>query len=189
MDEPPPYDYGSGEDELNTEKRKTIDAQYAMMEERFYRYGIKPEWMVIHRILNHRCTQKHACSNQGWTVYSHTCSSCCFCAVDCHLLFLHVRFNDYSSQYSAHWFSHAPSNVDGTFPVNMNTIMLTCVLFKKLWITMDTTISQILIPFVTFSSQFWQGWWCALLDQMERHALWPMYLGNGWVRHSRLWKA
>uniref|UniRef100_A0A674MHJ0 Uncharacterized protein n=1 Tax=Takifugu rubripes TaxID=31033 RepID=A0A674MHJ0_TAKRU len=53
MDEPPPYDYGSGEDELNSEKRKPIDAQYAMMEERFYRYGIKPEWMVIHRILNH----------------------------------------------------------------------------------------------------------------------------------------
>lgn len=59
MDEPPPYDYGSGEEELNSEKRKSIDAQYAMMEERFYRYGIKPEWMVIHRILNHRCAQTH----------------------------------------------------------------------------------------------------------------------------------
>uniref|UniRef100_A0A6Q2YUL2 DNA helicase n=1 Tax=Esox lucius TaxID=8010 RepID=A0A6Q2YUL2_ESOLU len=53
MDEPPPYDYGSGEDELNNEKRKSKDPQYAAMEERFYRYGIKPEWMVIHRILNH----------------------------------------------------------------------------------------------------------------------------------------
>lgn len=55
MDEPPPYDYGSGEEELNSEKRKSKDPQYAVMEERFYRYGIKPEWMVIHRILNHRC--------------------------------------------------------------------------------------------------------------------------------------
>uniref|UniRef100_A0A669E3W9 Chromodomain helicase DNA binding protein 5 n=1 Tax=Oreochromis niloticus TaxID=8128 RepID=A0A669E3W9_ORENI len=53
MDEPPPYDYGSGEEELNSEKRKSKDPQYAAMEERFYRYGIKPEWMVIHRILNH----------------------------------------------------------------------------------------------------------------------------------------
>nr|XP_057910751.1 chromodomain-helicase-DNA-binding protein 5 isoform X1 [Doryrhamphus excisus] len=53
MDEPPPYDYGSGEDELHNEKRKSKDPQYAVMEERFYRYGIKPEWMVIHRILNH----------------------------------------------------------------------------------------------------------------------------------------
>uniref|UniRef100_A0A673LBM1 Chromodomain-helicase-DNA-binding protein 5-like n=1 Tax=Sinocyclocheilus rhinocerous TaxID=307959 RepID=A0A673LBM1_9TELE len=53
MDEPPPYDYGSGEEELNSEKRRSKDPQYAAMEERFYRYGIKPEWMIIHRILNH----------------------------------------------------------------------------------------------------------------------------------------
>ncbi|KAI4892133.1 hypothetical protein NFI96_002195 [Prochilodus magdalenae] len=53
MDEPPPYDYGSGEEEINNEKRKSKDPQYAAMEERFYRYGIKPEWMIIHRILNH----------------------------------------------------------------------------------------------------------------------------------------
>ncbi|KAA0707630.1 Chromodomain-helicase-DNA-binding protein 5 [Triplophysa tibetana] len=54
MDEPPPYDYGSGEEELNNEKRRSKDPQYAAMEERFYRYGIKPEWMIIHRIVNHR---------------------------------------------------------------------------------------------------------------------------------------
>uniref|UniRef100_A0A671T750 Chromodomain-helicase-DNA-binding protein 5-like n=1 Tax=Sinocyclocheilus anshuiensis TaxID=1608454 RepID=A0A671T750_9TELE len=53
MDEPPPYDYGSGEEELNSEKRRSKDPQYAAMEERFYRYGIKPEWMIIHRLLNH----------------------------------------------------------------------------------------------------------------------------------------
>lgn len=67
MDEPPPYDYGSGEEELNSEKRKSIDPQYAMMEERFYRYGIKPEWMIIHRILNHRCPQAP-------TLHLYTCS-------------------------------------------------------------------------------------------------------------------
>ncbi|KAI5623007.1 chromodomain-helicase-DNA-binding protein 5 isoform X1 [Silurus asotus] len=53
MDEPPPFDYGSGEEELNNEKRKSKDPHYAIMEERFYRYGIKPEWLIIHRILNH----------------------------------------------------------------------------------------------------------------------------------------
>ncbi|CAL8336918.1 unnamed protein product [Merluccius merluccius] len=53
MDEPPPFDYGSGEEELNSEKRKSKDPQYAMMEERFYRYGIKPEWLIIHRVINH----------------------------------------------------------------------------------------------------------------------------------------
>lgn len=59
MDEPPPFDYGSGEEELNSEKRKSKDPQYAVMEERFYRYGIKPEWMVIHRIVSHRCLSDH----------------------------------------------------------------------------------------------------------------------------------
>ncbi|KAM4748295.1 chromodomain-helicase-DNA-binding protein 3-like [Rhinophrynus dorsalis] len=51
MDEPPPFDYGSGEDEGKSEKSK--DAEYSDLEERFYRYGIKPEWMSIQRIINH----------------------------------------------------------------------------------------------------------------------------------------
>lgn len=55
MDEPPPFDYGSGDEDGKSEKRKSKDPLYAKMEERFYRYGIKPEWMMIHRILNHRC--------------------------------------------------------------------------------------------------------------------------------------
>lgn len=54
MDEPPAFDYGSGDEDSQREKRKNKDPQYAKMEERFYRYGIKPEWMMIHRILNHR---------------------------------------------------------------------------------------------------------------------------------------
>ncbi|MGH0174567.1 UNVERIFIED_CONTAM: hypothetical protein FKN15_068390 [Acipenser sinensis] len=53
MDEPPPYDYGSENEEMKSEKRKSKDPQYALMEERFYRYGIKPEWMIIHRVFNH----------------------------------------------------------------------------------------------------------------------------------------
>ncbi|XP_075764199.1 chromodomain-helicase-DNA-binding protein 3 isoform X2 [Pelodiscus sinensis] len=58
MDEPPPLDYGSGDDDGKSEKRKSKDPLYAQMEERFYRYGIKPEWMAIHRIINHSIDKK-----------------------------------------------------------------------------------------------------------------------------------
>lgn len=57
MDEPPSLDYGSGgeEDSGKSEKRRAKDPQYAILEEKYYRYGIKPEWMMVHRIINHRC--------------------------------------------------------------------------------------------------------------------------------------
>ncbi|XP_029437894.1 chromodomain-helicase-DNA-binding protein 3 isoform X1 [Rhinatrema bivittatum] len=58
MDEPLPLDYGSGEDDTKSEKRKSKDPQYAEMEEKYFRYGIKPEWMTIHRILNHSMDRK-----------------------------------------------------------------------------------------------------------------------------------
>ncbi|XP_039355998.1 chromodomain-helicase-DNA-binding protein 3 isoform X7 [Mauremys reevesii] len=58
MDEPPPLDYGSGEDDGKSEKRKSKDPLYAQLEQRFYRYGIKPEWMAIHRIINHSIDKK-----------------------------------------------------------------------------------------------------------------------------------
>ncbi|XP_025906905.1 chromodomain-helicase-DNA-binding protein 5 isoform X3 [Nothoprocta perdicaria] len=58
MDEPPAFDYGSGDEDSQREKRKNKDPQFAKMEERFYRYGIKPEWMMIHRILNHSFDKK-----------------------------------------------------------------------------------------------------------------------------------
>ena len=55
MDEPPPLDYGSGDDDTKSDKRgHSQDPLYGGMEERFYRYGIKPEWMTVHRIINHR---------------------------------------------------------------------------------------------------------------------------------------
>lgn len=71
MDEPPPFDYGSGDEDGKSEKRKSKDPLYAKMEERFYRYGIKPEWMMIHRILNHRCVPA-GCALSLWT---HHCSA------------------------------------------------------------------------------------------------------------------
>lgn len=53
MDEPPSIDFGEGDEEKST-KRKAKDPLYAKMEEKYYRFGIKIAWMMIHRILNHR---------------------------------------------------------------------------------------------------------------------------------------
>uniref|UniRef100_A0A672TBD2 Chromodomain helicase DNA binding protein 3 n=1 Tax=Sinocyclocheilus grahami TaxID=75366 RepID=A0A672TBD2_SINGR len=60
MDEPPSLDYGSGgeEDSGKSEKRRAKDPQYAILEEKYYRYGIKPEWMIVHRIINHSVDKK-----------------------------------------------------------------------------------------------------------------------------------
>jgi len=50
MDEPPPLEDGSsyGRDE------KEVQEDLHNLEDRFYRYGVRPEWLQIHRILNHR---------------------------------------------------------------------------------------------------------------------------------------
>lgn len=62
MDEPPSLDYGSGTEDENgvgkSEKRRAKDPQYAIMEDKYYKYGIKPEWMMIHRIINHSVDKK-----------------------------------------------------------------------------------------------------------------------------------
>ncbi|KAJ8334430.1 hypothetical protein SKAU_G00400690 [Synaphobranchus kaupii] len=59
MDEPPSLDFGIEGDEDKSVKRKNKDPLYAQMEERFYRFGIKMEWMMIHRILNHSVDKKN----------------------------------------------------------------------------------------------------------------------------------
>nr|XP_055075781.1 chromodomain-helicase-DNA-binding protein 4a [Misgurnus anguillicaudatus]XP_055075782.1 chromodomain-helicase-DNA-binding protein 4a [Misgurnus anguillicaudatus] len=58
MDEPPPIDFGIEGDEDKSDKRKKKDPTYARMEEKYYRFGIKMEWMMIHRILNHSVDKK-----------------------------------------------------------------------------------------------------------------------------------
>ncbi|KAK5620481.1 choline dehydrogenase 3 [Crenichthys baileyi] len=62
MDEPPSLDYGSGAEDENgvgkSEKRRAKDPQYALLEEKYYKYGIKSEWMMIHRIINHSVDKK-----------------------------------------------------------------------------------------------------------------------------------
>lgn len=54
MDEPPPADFGGEGDDDKSTKRKNKDPLFVHMEEEFYRYGVKMEWLMIHRILNHR---------------------------------------------------------------------------------------------------------------------------------------
>ena len=65
MDEPPSLDYGSGgeEESVKSEKRRLKDPDYAALDDKFYKYGIKPEWMMVHRIINHRyvCVCVRAC--------------------------------------------------------------------------------------------------------------------------------
>ncbi|KAG7215551.1 hypothetical protein INR49_014718 [Caranx melampygus] len=58
MDEPPPIDFGDGEEDKSV-KRKNKDPMYAQLEEKYLRFGIKMEWLLIHRILNHSVDRKN----------------------------------------------------------------------------------------------------------------------------------
>ena len=51
MDEPPPLEDGSSYGQKNIRKNANDPHN---LEERFYRYGVKPEWLQVHRIINHR---------------------------------------------------------------------------------------------------------------------------------------
>jgi len=55
-DVPPEVDDGSQED-LQTGRIEGKDKEQDVhnLEERFFRYGVKTEWMQIHRIINHKC--------------------------------------------------------------------------------------------------------------------------------------
>uniref|UniRef100_A0A8C5I1N9 DNA helicase n=1 Tax=Gouania willdenowi TaxID=441366 RepID=A0A8C5I1N9_GOUWI len=59
MDEPPPVDFGGEVDEVKSTKRKNKDPLFVHMEEEFYRFGVKMEWLMIHRILNHSVDKKN----------------------------------------------------------------------------------------------------------------------------------
>ncbi|KAK5613971.1 choline dehydrogenase 4 [Crenichthys baileyi] len=58
MDDPPPIDFGEGEEDKCL-KRKHKDPMYTHLEEKYLRYGIKFEWLMIHRILNHSVDRKN----------------------------------------------------------------------------------------------------------------------------------
>lgn len=53
MDDPPPIDFAEGEEDKSV-KRKAKDPMYAQLDEKYLRFGIKFEWLMMHRIINHR---------------------------------------------------------------------------------------------------------------------------------------
>uniref|UniRef100_A0AAX7U385 DNA helicase n=1 Tax=Astatotilapia calliptera TaxID=8154 RepID=A0AAX7U385_ASTCA len=59
MDEPPPADFGGEGDDDKSTKRKNKDPLFVHMEEEFSRYGVKMEWLMIHRVLNHSVDKKN----------------------------------------------------------------------------------------------------------------------------------
>uniref|UniRef100_A0A8C7YF13 Chromodomain helicase DNA binding protein 4 n=1 Tax=Oryzias sinensis TaxID=183150 RepID=A0A8C7YF13_9TELE len=59
MDEPPPVDFGGEGDDDKSTKRKNKDPLFVHMEEEFGRFGVKLEWLMIHRVLNHSVDKKN----------------------------------------------------------------------------------------------------------------------------------
>lgn len=58
MDEPPKLEEPLDESDSRVKRLKEQDGatnrdEYNL-EERFYRYGVRPEWLVVHRVINHR---------------------------------------------------------------------------------------------------------------------------------------
>ncbi|XP_034747905.1 chromodomain-helicase-DNA-binding protein 4a isoform X2 [Etheostoma cragini] len=58
MDDPPPIDFGEGEEDKIV-KRKNKNPMYAQLEEKYLRFGIKMEWLMMHRIINHSVDRKN----------------------------------------------------------------------------------------------------------------------------------
>ncbi|XP_028452933.1 chromodomain-helicase-DNA-binding protein 4 isoform X4 [Perca flavescens] len=58
MDDPPPIDFGEGEEDKSV-KRKNKNPMYAELEEKYLRFGIKWEWLMMHRIINHSVDRKN----------------------------------------------------------------------------------------------------------------------------------
>jgi hypothetical protein len=50
MEEPPKLD----DEEMSSRRRKKAETELDPLEERFYKYGIRPDWLQIHKILTHR---------------------------------------------------------------------------------------------------------------------------------------
>ena len=63
MEEPPKMDECLDEMDQRSKRLLSLgsDCKDRELEERFYRYGIKPEWLVVHRIINHRNMKDGRC--------------------------------------------------------------------------------------------------------------------------------
>lgn len=53
MDEPPPLEDGSSYGQKDRNDQEDSDN----LEEKFYRYGVRPEWLQVHRAINHKMTR------------------------------------------------------------------------------------------------------------------------------------
>ncbi|XP_047505475.1 chromodomain-helicase-DNA-binding protein Mi-2 homolog isoform X1 [Pieris napi] len=65
-EEPPKLDEGMEEREgrrRNSRHVQQSDLNEKMLDEQYYRYGVKPEWLIVHRVINHRT------SRDGTTYY------------------------------------------------------------------------------------------------------------------------
>ncbi|XP_034400722.1 chromodomain-helicase-DNA-binding protein 4-like isoform X2 [Cyclopterus lumpus] len=58
MDDPPAVDFGEGEEDKSV-KRRNKDPMYYKLEEKYLRFGIKYEWLLMHRIINHSVDRKN----------------------------------------------------------------------------------------------------------------------------------
>ncbi|XP_022176627.1 chromodomain-helicase-DNA-binding protein Mi-2 homolog isoform X2 [Myzus persicae] len=54
MDEPPKLEEPLDELDNRWKRLREVGGDQAALEEKFYRYGVKPEWLLVHRILNHK---------------------------------------------------------------------------------------------------------------------------------------
>ena len=60
MEEPPPMDDGDEDKETPAHVIQNNKAEdESNLEARFYRYGVRPEWLQINRILRRRLDMKH----------------------------------------------------------------------------------------------------------------------------------
>ncbi|XP_065341812.1 chromodomain-helicase-DNA-binding protein Mi-2 homolog isoform X2 [Cloeon dipterum] len=54
MDEPPKLDESIDEMDTRMRRLKEAGVDDASFEDRFYKYGVKPEWLIVHRTINHK---------------------------------------------------------------------------------------------------------------------------------------
>ncbi|CAH2074458.1 unnamed protein product, partial [Iphiclides podalirius] len=57
-EEPPkleePLEEREGRKRLKNKQQQEQDSDEKLLEEKYYRYGVKPEWLIVHRVINHR---------------------------------------------------------------------------------------------------------------------------------------
>ncbi|VVC33210.1 Hypothetical protein CINCED_3A015046 [Cinara cedri] len=54
MDEPPKLEEPLDELDNRWKRLREVGGDQAALEEKYYRYGVKPEWLLVHRILSHK---------------------------------------------------------------------------------------------------------------------------------------